>query len=200
MPSLSSKDEVLGIEETMTHKKNQALLDSLSGDEALRVLRSLCASDATMRERVLAEARKVLTTIDPEDIAGEVFLDLESLDVDDVYAHSGASRDGYSSPDEVAAQMFEDALQPYSDQMDKYRKLGMVEQSSRYLMGILKGIYLFDHEAKSEFKEVAADIPGECFALFLDEWRKQADKRGKQEMKAFVSSECPEWAARSMED
>lgn len=34
------------------------ILDRISGDEALRVLRNLCAEHAEMRKRILAEVEK----------------------------------------------------------------------------------------------------------------------------------------------
>jgi hypothetical protein len=41
---------------------------------------------------------------------------------------SGRSRDGYTSPDEAAAEMIEAELQPFCDQFERYQELGMAEQ------------------------------------------------------------------------
>ena len=50
--------------------------------------------------------------------------------------------------------MIEEVLKPYADKIQEYDKIGMPEQSM-LCMGVLKGIYQFEHEAKTEFKEWA---------------------------------------------
>ncbi|ODS31806.1 MAG: hypothetical protein SCARUB_03054, partial [Candidatus Scalindua rubra] len=49
----------------------------------------------------------------------------------------------------------------------------MAEQAKQYCMGVLKGMYEYDKESQSEFKEWATDIPPECFSYLLDEWKKK---------------------------
>jgi mRNA-degrading endonuclease RelE of RelBE toxin-antitoxin system len=51
---------------------------------------------------------KVLTEIDLDETAEEVFLILDSIDVQDCWDRSGGSRDGYTSPDEAAAEIMEE--------------------------------------------------------------------------------------------
>ena len=51
-------------------------------------------------------------------------------------------------------EMIEEVLKPYADKIQEYDKIGMPEQSM-LCMGVLKGIYQFEHEAKTEFKEWA---------------------------------------------
>jgi len=43
-------------------------------------------------------------------------------------------------------------------------------------MGVLKGIYMYEHDSNSEFKDWATDIPGECFRELLDKWKKHSLK------------------------
>lgn len=59
-------------------------LDNISGDEALRILRALCAADAKIRARILTEIEKVLTQVDRDDVADEVFFDSDALDVEEL--------------------------------------------------------------------------------------------------------------------
>lgn len=173
------------------------MLDRISGDEALQILRTLCSSDTELRKRIESEAEKLLRAVDPEEVASEVIFEfeLEGIDVEELWDRSGKTRYGYSSPDEMAVEMAEEALRPYEDKIQQYGKIGMAEQAKRYCMGVLKGIYRFKHESNTEFKEWATDIPGECFGGILDEWRRGCiGKRDVKEMDAFLSRECPEWA------
>jgi hypothetical protein len=171
------------------------ILDSISGDDALRVLRSLCASDPEIHKRVESEIEKALSEVDRDDVADEVFSELDAIAVEELWDRSGPKSHGYSSPEDMAVEMVEEALKPYEDKVKQYREIGMLEQSKQYCMGVLKGIYQFEHESKSEFKDWAPDIPGECFDGLLKEWRRTCNrKRDLQEMNDFISRECPKWA------
>jgi len=59
--------------------------------------------------------------------------------------------------------MFEDALESFIEELKKYKKLSMNKEAKTCCMGILKGIYQFEKESTSEFKDWAVDVPGECF-------------------------------------
>jgi len=167
-------------------------LDDLSGEDALRVLKDLCATDAELRTRILAGAKKVLSAVDCDGVAEDVFFSLDILDVEELWDRSGPHRHGYSSPDEVAVEMIEEALRPYQDRLEQYERMGMAEQ---YCMGVLKGIYRFEHESQTEFKDWSPDIPAECFGGILDDWRKHCQARqDRKNMNEFISRECPEWA------
>jgi hypothetical protein len=61
-------------------------------------------------------------------------------------------------------------------------------------MGILKGIYLFDRESKSQYKDWAVDVPKEFFAKILRDWKDACENtEDLDEMGHFIEQECPEW-------
>jgi hypothetical protein len=61
-------------------------------------------------------------------------------------------------------------------------------------MGILKGIYQYEEDSGSEFKDWATDVPGESFGYILEEWKKRCNNnKEKKEMKDFLSKECHNW-------
>jgi hypothetical protein len=120
--------------------------------------------------------------------------------VQDCWDRAGPSRDGYTSPDEAAAEIIDEELQPYCDQIERYRALSMPEQELTFLMGILLGIYRYERESKSEFSGWSEDIPAECAGLLMIEWRKrQKNKAASGAMEAFIRARCPEWT-RWMKD
>jgi hypothetical protein len=64
-------------------------------------------------------------------------------------------------------------------------------------MGALKGLCLFEKNAKSEFRDWAVVIPGELFGSVLERWRQHTrNRRQKKEMDDFIRVTCPEWAKR----
>src|ERR1700730_1846959 len=101
---------------------------------------------------------KVLTEIDLDETAEEVFLILDSIDVQDCWDRSGGTRDGYTSPEDAAAEIIDEELQPFFDQVERYRELGMAEQEAAYCKGVILGIYRYERESKSEFREWSTDI------------------------------------------
>ncbi len=61
-------------------------------------------------------------------------------------------------------------------------------------MGILKGIYRFEHEATTEFKDWAEDDPHNNFTSVLDDWKeKNKNPKKIEEINEFMKKNFPEW-------
>ena len=179
----------------VTKSKAKSLLDKLPPEDALQVLRNLSASDPGLRERIETEVRKTLDKVEPGEIAAEVCCDLELISVEELWDRSGSSRDGYSSPVDMAAEMVEEVLQPHISRVEEYREMGMREACGEYCMGVLQGIYLFEHESESEFKGWAADVAAGCFESLLERWRRGCSRKADLEkMNRFIAKHCPKWA------
>ena len=79
--------------------------------------------------------------------------------------------------------------------MIKFRPPGKQKEAKLYCMGVLKGIYKYDQESESEFKDRAADVAGECFSYLADEWKKRSKNNADiKEMNLFLKKECSRWA------
>jgi hypothetical protein len=73
--------------------------------------------------------------------------------------------------------------------------MGLPEQELAYCMGVIFGIYRYERESKSEFREWSVDIPTDCAGVLLDKWRERnREKASINAMREFVRSRCPEWA------
>ena len=143
----------------------------------------------------LGRRQHVLTEISWRETAEEVFDVLDSIAVEDCWSRSGGSRDSYTSPDEAAVEIVEEELQPFFDQVGRYHELGMPEQEAVYCMGVIFGIYRYEREAKSEFREWCEDIPVECAGFLLEEWRtRNREMASVGAMDEFIDEHCPEWA------
>lgn len=171
------------------------VIKKLTADQALEVVMRLSDKGGKIREAVLTEARKVLSEVDLDETADEVFFVLDSIDVQDCWNRAGRSRDGYTSPDEAAVELMEEELQPFFEQAGRYHELGMIEEEATYCMGVILGIYRYEHESKSEFKQWSVDIPIECAGHLLGEWRHRGRGPASTEaMEEFIEQRCPKWA------
>ena len=170
----------------MTRKKD--ILGAISPAEALAVLNEL-TEDPQIRRRAEAIALAVVGDVDIEAVAEEVFCELDSIAVEDVWDSSGATRDGYVEPGEYAWQLFEDALEPFEEHLHKCHELSLVKQAKLQCMGMLKGLWRFESESKSKFKDWAADAPGENMARIFEEWKQRCNnKEDIAEVKKFRDS------------
>src|ERR1700680_1633813 len=137
----------------------------------------------------------VLAEIELDEIADDVFAVLDSIDVQDCWDRSGRSRDRYTAPDEAADEMIEEELQPFFGRIERYHEMGMPDQEATCCMGVLFGIYRYERESKSEFREWSVDIPGEFAGLLLDKWQKRNRATASiNVVHTFIRERCPEWA------
>ena len=170
-------------------------IDRISPDQALEILRRLTRSDPKINKRIEQEAEQILKDIDVEGICEDVHSALDGIDVEELWDRSGSSRHGYSSPEDMAAEMMEEELEPFNQEVLKYFEMGMTKEAKLYCMGILKGIYRYEQESRTEFKDWATDIPGECFGDLLLEWKKRSgDQSDLKKMGEFIERECSKWA------
>ena len=178
---------------TKSAKRKMNILKQITADDALAILRIL-AEDKDVGKRIEEIAKESLSKVDLEEIASEVYSELDSLEVEEVQDQSGSTRYGYVDPGDKACEMFEDALESFIEELKKYKKLSMNKEAKTCCMGILKGIYQFEKESTSEFKDWAVDVPGECFGQVLDEWKKgQKDAKDIAEIEDFIKKNFPDW-------
>lgn len=171
------------------------VIQKLTPKQALEVLMNLSDKGGAIRDVVAAEAKDVLGGIDLEVIADDVYFALDMIDVQDCWDRAGRSRDGYTSPDEAAVELVEAELQPFIDQVARYRELGMTGEEATFCKGVILGIYRYAHESKSEFREWSVDIPIECAGGLLSEWQERGQEASSAEaMDAFIRERCPNWA------
>ena len=151
--------------------KTRNIFDEIGADDALAILRLLAKEDSKIAKRIEHIAIEYLSDVDIEDIASEVYFELDSIEVEEVWDRSGRTRNGYVEPTEMAVLMFEDALEPFVDEMKKYQRLSMFVEAKNYCIGILRGICRFEEESTSEYKDWAVDAPAEFFGWVLNGWK-----------------------------
>ena len=170
-------------------------LDRISPEQALEILRRLVRIDPKIKKKIENEAEEILKEVDVEDICEEVYSTLDGIEIEELWDRSGRSRYGYSGPEDMAAEMMEEELEPFNEEIFKYFEMGMANEAKLYCMGVLKGIYKYEQESKSKFKDWASDIPAECFGYLLSEWKRRGGNESDlREMGEFVEKECGKWA------
>jgi hypothetical protein len=173
------------------------VISKLTAEQALKIVERLGRKGGKLREAVLTEMMNVLTEIDLDETADEVVTLLESIDVQDCWDRSGSSRGGYTSPDEAAAEIIEEELQPFFDQIGRYHEMGLPDQEAAYCMGVILGIYRYERESETEFRQWSEDIPAAYGGFLLDKWRERnPDGARINAMHEFIRARCPEWAKR----
>jgi hypothetical protein len=98
------------------------LLDSITGTDALAILKVLAERHENLAQEIDAVAKELLSHVDIDEVAANVQMELEGLHVEDVWDRSGATREGYVDPGEAAWDMFAEALKPFQDEVDKLSK------------------------------------------------------------------------------
>ena len=183
---------------TLRKRRKPDALDAISGPDAIQVLRILADQDRKMAQQIDVIVRDLLADVSMEVVADCVQAELESLAVEDVWDRSGRRRDGYVDTGDTAWSMFDDALEPFREEMAKYQQLSMPKQAEAVCLGLLKGIYDFRWSSQTEFKDWAVDAPAEFFWAYLEEWMKLFQQRASaSRMNQFLKEHCGQWAERA---
>ena len=170
------------------------IFNKISPNEALEILRQITKTDTRLKKKIIELAEDLFRDVDVDEICEDVFYALDGIDVHELWDRAGPKSDGYTSPEDMAVEMFEESLEPFIQEMYRLFDLKMHQEAKLYCMGILKGIYQYEKDSGSEFKDWATDVPGECFGYLLGEWKKKSiNKKDKKEMKDFIGSECRNW-------
>ena len=169
-------------------------IQRLTGSQALHVLMCMAADDPGLARMIEIEAKRLLMAVDVDETADEVFDALDAIDVEDCWDRAGSHRDGYTSPDEAAGELIEDELQSFADQAERYHELGILYQERDYCAGIILGLYRYEKESKSEFKNWSEDLPPDSAGRLRDAWRERnTDTTTRDNMDAFIRERCRDW-------
>ena len=171
------------------------IFNKISPSEALEILKQIAKTDKKLKKRIVELAEDLFRDVDVEAVCNDVYNALDEIDVHELWDRAGPKTDGYTSPEDMAVEMFEEALEPFLRELYRLFDLKMHQEGKLYCMGILKGIHEYEEGSGSEFKDWATDVPGESFGHVLNEWKKRnSNNKDKKEMKAFISEESPNWS------
>ena len=141
-------------------KSRTPILDSLDEAQAAHVLYLLTRSDPEIGKKAEEIARDFLEEVSHEEIADQVYSELDLLEIEEVWKSSGKQRYGdYIYPGERAHEMMEEVLAPFISEMEACLERGMKAQACEHCKGILLGLSRFEDESGSDLLEETPDSP-----------------------------------------
>ncbi len=147
-------------------------LMDLAGDAQIRrCLLHLASTSLTIEEQVKVCLKKQVRCYDREVIAESVYAGLSCLDVEDLWAQSGRTRDGYVDVGEKAYEMFIESVDDDVEQMKKLLAFSQYPDAQEYCMGIILGLDRYI-KSGSEFLDWAVDTPLDYMGEVVDEYKK----------------------------
>lgn len=174
--------------------KMENIIDQINEKEAYIFLKRLAEEDEDVKKRIEKIALDYWSEVEVSEIEGQVFFELESIQVEELWNRSGKKRYGYVEPSEEAWEMFREGLEPFIRQMRKYQNLSMHEEAKKYCLGILKGIYKFGKEEPTQFAEWATDAPYNYFEVVFDKWKeKHENEDDVEEVEDIIEKEMNDW-------
>ncbi len=185
-----------------THPLRQEILGTLHSDEAAAVLDRLLGAHPELRGQAEDIAKALLAETSFEQIATEVEDALSGIDDEDVYGRAGQKAWGYVEPDEAAVELLEEAIKPFTCDMQRRLSLGKEDEALRIAQGMLLGLYRVRGEACNAALQEATDFAEEMAASVLDEWSRggldaRATRRARCPTRVlpqeFVEKHVPEW-------
>jgi hypothetical protein len=175
-------------------QQNTPSVDDLSGPEALAILRQLWAEGGPLREKLEREIDVYLSRVVPADVMDAVLADLDGITVEELWERSGETPVGYTHPADESWEIVMERLEPYVHGLNRYIRLGKLEESLLYCVGLLEGLYLFGTESNTEFRRWAEDDPKQAFHWVLDKWKKDVTEGSlRTRMRDELSQRCTGW-------
>ena len=154
-------------------------LIALAGDDQIRrCLLHLASSSPAVRMQLEDCLKKQVLNYDREAIAESVYAGLSCLDVEELWAQSGRTRDGYVDVTEKAYEMFIQSIDDEVEQMKKLLELSQYPDAQEYCMGIILGLNRYI-KSEAEFLDWAVDTPLEYMGEVVDEYKK-LDKNSRR--------------------
>ena len=90
--------------------------------------------------------------------------------------------------------MIEEVLEPFLGELRKFQELGMNTEANRLCMGLLLGLYRFEHKSTNEFKDWAPDSPIIFAEVVVEAWKEgKPSQTDVKAVKAFVEDELGGW-------
>jgi len=168
-------------------KSQLKFIEALSREASIEILLELCKDNA-LAERIVAMVKSDLSDVDADEVADEVFLCLNSIQVEDLWDNSGKTHWGYQEPTEVAFEMLEDEVRFYIQEMERYYSLGMKREEKEYCKGILSGLCRYGESGDNEFRDWCPDDPYTIAENIIYDWKKKHTAEEVDEIQAVYDS------------
>jgi hypothetical protein len=172
-----------------SHDGNLSFIESLTQEEAHRVLLTLLRAHPELSAEAETVAREQLTEVEPLDVADDIVANITALDMDDLNRKAGPSRYGYTSADEAAWELSTEPLAPWQAELDRLAALDRLDQAFLIVQGVLLGLYELQ-SLDFELKGWIEDFPEEQAKAWWELWQQ---KLPEATLPPSVIEELPLW-------
>ncbi len=170
---------------------------------ARRVLLQVLGRHPELASEIAVLAQEAISNPTLEDLAGKIEGVLNGIDAGAVELNSGRGRGGYREPEEAAADLLVEAMEPFFDQLESHLKQKDDLSALTLCEAIIVALYRFKYgENFSEIEEYAEDYPEETADWAARLWRSAGNvkwagvRRFLPELTMsndFVQQHVPEW-------
>ena len=105
------------------------IFNKISPSEALEILKQIAKTDKKLKKRIIELAEELFRNVDVEAVCDEVFDALDGIDVYELWDRAGSRTDGYTSPEDMAVEMFEESLEPFLQELYRLFDLKMHQEA-----------------------------------------------------------------------
>lgn len=167
---------------------------------ARRVLLMLLAKRPELEQEMIDIARGVLINPLMEDLSAEIGAAIGAVSAGDVYMNSGRHRGSFREPEEVAAELLSEPLEPYFREMEEHLQRGNEHAALVRCEAIILALYrLQQSDGFKEIEVYAADFPEETAGWAARLWltaskpTTQLAESRRTSLAKFVRDCVPEW-------
>ncbi|WP_170183660.1 hypothetical protein [Pseudonocardia hydrocarbonoxydans] len=152
-------------------------MNALTATEKGELLDALLTARPDLRGQAEELATRRLSTVDPIGVADGVESTLRFVAIDGLNDRAGYQPGiGYVHPVEAAAEILDELLQPFLDDLQRHARLGMTAAATEMAVGIMHGLHRCrdgGSESLLEYSpdfadERAAEVIRRCRALAVD--------------------------------
>ena len=156
----------------MTRKtKTRRVLDGITADEGLAVLRTLLRRHPDLTAEAEAIAATFASEVDRHSVAEDIVDAVGMLGFEELNARAGRQAYGYVEPGEAAWEILEEVVEPGLDEIKRLLSIGLEDPARAQCEGILLGLFAVQTEhLDNDVVQYAEDFPAEAAARVLEAW------------------------------
>jgi len=133
---------------------------------------AMLANEPALVKKAYDIAMELVGDANEDEISDDVYSELNSLDIDELYSSSGRTRHGYVDPTDRAWEMFGEALYPFITEMTLNQQRSLPSVAKMHCIGIIKGLLRYKESNSSEVSDWVPDAPDESIITVVEEWKK----------------------------
>jgi hypothetical protein len=173
-------------------------LERLTSEETARLLPLLFKRHPELREEAESLAMMLITMVVPEEVADDLEFAFGGITQEDIWDRAGSDSAGrYTEPGEAAAELCEEALAPFLDDLERLLEMGLGAPALEQVKGILLGFHNLKGELPPDAEEYAT---GSGIYEVLETWAEGRPSKADPPLLAWAGETIPAWLENIEQD